>query len=354
MTSARNSKPIIDCDIHNTIVSPSLNRYLSHRWRRHAEIFGQRTQGGSTYPRAAPHAARDDAWPPSGLPPGGDLGFMRKQLLDPLNIEYGVLNCLSGGPNQLNPDFAAALCSAVNDCQITDWFDEEPRLRGGVVVPQEHADLAVAEIDRVGDHPGFVQVLLVLRTAEPLGRRKYWPLYQAAVRHDLPVAIHVNGPARMPITASGWPSYFIEDHTGLSQTAQAQVASLCCEGVFERFPSLRVVLIEGGFAWLPSLMWRLDKHWRRLREEVPHLTRLPSEYIRHHLWVTTQPMEEPHRPPDLLTVFEHLGGVDRVMFSTDYPHWDFDNPGRAFPTALPTQWRDAIYANNARALYGLN
>ncbi len=114
-----------------------------------------------------------------------------------------------------------------------------------------------------------------------------------------------------------------------------------------------MVLIEGGFAWLPALIWRLDKHWRRLREEVPHLTRPPSAYIREHIWVTTQPIEEPHDPRHIVQVLEHLGGSDRVMFSTDYPHWDFDDPDRAFRVRLPEGDRAKIFAGNAKALYGL-
>ena len=77
------------------------------------------------------------------------------------------------------------------------------------------------------------------------------------------------------------------------QAFESQVISLVCEGTFVKFPELRIVLIEGGFAWLPALMWRLDRSWRILHSEVPHLRRLPSEYIREHFWMTTQPMEEP-------------------------------------------------------------
>jgi predicted TIM-barrel fold metal-dependent hydrolase len=137
----------------------------------------------------------------------------------------------------------------------------------------------------------------------------------------------------------------------MAQAFQSQVISLACEGIFERFPGLRVVLMEGGFAWLPSLMWRLDKHWKRLRDEVPLLKRPPSEYIREHMWATTQPMEEPANPKHLLQVIEHLGSDDMLMFSTDYPHWDFDDPDRAFPVRLPPALKQKIFSENARALY---
>jgi predicted TIM-barrel fold metal-dependent hydrolase len=137
----------------------------------------------------------------------------------------------------------------------------------------------------------------------------------------------------------------------MAQAFQSQVISLVYEGIFERFPDLRVVLMEGGFAWLPSLMWRLDKHWKRLREEVPFLKRPPSEYIRKHMWATTQPMEEPTNPKHLLQVIEHLGSDDMLMFSTDYPHWDYDNPDRAFPVRLPDALKRKIFSENARALY---
>ena len=355
-TEGRGKVSIVDCDIHNAVPSPeSLKPYLSSRWQKHQEMIGPRYRHGFTqgdpYPRGNPNAARLDAWPPSGLPPGSDLAFMREQLLDALDIEYGILNCLDKVGEQLNEEYAAALARAVNDWQMAEWLEKEPRLRASIVVPYENADFAAAEIERVSDHPGFVQVLLLVRTREPLGRRKYWRMYEAAEHYGLPVGIHFGGMGGNPITSSGWPSYYIEDHTTMSQAFQSQVISLVSEGVLERFPDLRVVMIEGGFAWLPPLMWRLDKHWKRLRDEVPHLKRLPSEYVKEHIWLTTQPMEEPTNPKHLLQVIEHLGSEEKLMFSTDYPHWDYDDPNRAFPIRLPPDLKQKIFSENARALY---
>jgi predicted TIM-barrel fold metal-dependent hydrolase len=352
---ARSRPPLVDCDIHNELWPGALEPHLSQRWLAYHETYGARGDGGTPYPKGTPRAARADAWPPSGRPPGGDLEFMRAQHLDPYDIRYGILNCLTTACREQNPGYAAALCRAVNEWQVAEWLEKEPRLRAGIVVPYEDPALAAEEIDRAAAHPGFAQVLLLVRTDEPLGRRRYRPVFEAAVRNGLPVGIHFGGGrGRNPLTASGWPSFYIEDHTAMAQAFQSQVVSMVVEGLFEHLPTLRVVLIEGGFGWLPSLMWRMDKHWARLRDEVPHLTRPPSEYVREHMWVTTQPVEEPPDPRDLLAVLDEMGGTDRIMFSTDYPHWDFDDPTRAIQPRLDPDVRARIFGGNAMALYGLD
>ncbi|GAA0002014.1 hypothetical protein BRDID11002_20150 [Bradyrhizobium diazoefficiens] len=83
----------------------------------------------------------------------------------------------------------------------------------------------------------------------------------------------------------------------------------------------------------------MDKAWQRLRSEVPHVKRPPSEYIREQVWWTTQPMEDPERREDLFDVIKWIGW-DRLLFATDYPHWDYDEPvaqscrrASAIPTA---------------------
>jgi predicted TIM-barrel fold metal-dependent hydrolase len=348
---------IIDCDIHPAMASPAaLYPWLPARWREHWGEYGTRLRQGLSsslpYPRMTPAACRLDAAPPKGGPAGSDLDYMRTTHLDPLGIELGVLQPLGALNHQRNLEFATALCSAVNDWQREEWCAKEPRLRASIVLPQDDPAACAREIAKRAQDKAFLQVSLSPRTEQPLGRKQHWPIFQAAVECDLPIGIHVIGYGYHAFTGSGWPSFYLEEYVSNVQAFQAVLTSLVMEGVFEAFPTLRVTLIEGGLAWVPALCWRLDRAWARMRSELPQVKRPPSEYIRQQVWFTTQPIEEPERPGDLVPLLEQVGW-DRVLFSTDYPHWDQDDPRYAFKVPLPPGRREQIMAGNARALYRL-
>src|ERR1700709_748267 len=149
-----------------------------------------------------------------------------------------------------------------------------------------------------------------------------------------------------------WPRFYTEEHQSNAHSFAAQLSSLVIEGVPERFPRLKIVFIEGGFGWIPSTTWRMDQHFDRFRDEVPHLKRKPSEYVREHFWFTTQTIDEPDNARHLRSVIDWIG-ADRLLFSSDYPHWDFDHPRFAFKTPLSETERAKIFNANARALYKL-
>jgi predicted TIM-barrel fold metal-dependent hydrolase len=128
------------------------------------------------------------------------------------------------------------------------------------------------------------------------------------------------------------------------------VASVIAHGVFERFPNARFVLIECGVAWLPALLWRLDADYKALRKETPWLERLPSEYAREHIRLTTQPLERPPDERHLLAMLEAMDGRETLLFASDYPHWDFDDPTTI---RLPEDWGVDVFDGNARKLYRL-
>ena len=355
-----NRLSVIDCDVHPRMKSVDmLKPYMSKRWWDYLQTYGQRKRHGFAkghpYPKSQPaDGQRRDAWPPEGGQPGTSLPFMREQLLDAYGIDYGILNPLSpSGQGDQNPEFSAAVAAANNMWQLAEWADKDARLRASIIVPYENPEAAVAEIRKHAGDKRFAHVLFMSRTAEALGRRRYWPIFEAAAEAGLPIGIHVFGFSGYASTNTGWCSYYIEEMTEHETSCSALVSSMIFEGLFEHLPTLKVVLIESGFAWLPALGWRLDKTWARMRDEVPHVKRPPSEYMREHIWATTQPMEEPENPEHLVDIMNWIGW-DRVMFASDYAHWDFDDPFVAIPAAFGDEKRLKILSGNARALYGFD
>jgi uncharacterized protein len=345
------SQQVIDSDVHCNVPSVRvLFPYLSEYWRETIEQTGFNGATDTAYPAGAALSARPGSTPETG-PPGSDLDLLRTQALDAQNVEYAILNCAYAVDGIRNPYGAAAIASAVNDWQIAEWLDREPRLRASIVIPSQDPDLAAKEIDRVGDHPGFVQVFLPGRSERPYGNRRYFPIFEAVVRHRLVAGIQFGGAPGIPPTASGWPTYYAEEAVGMSHIFQTQLTSLIAEGTFAEFPELRVTMVEGGWIWLPSLMWRLDKNWKGLRREIPWTTRPPSEYIREHVRFTTQPVDAPANPKFLRQIVDQLGSDDLLLHSTDYPHWHADDSDTGLPIELSEARTRKIMSENARAWY---
>lgn len=344
----------IDCDVHNDVPrGEALFPYLPDYWIEHLTntLFKGPTE--SAYPPGAPVASRPGSKPDDGTPAGSSLSLLQAQVLDPTGVDFAVLNCLYAIDSLHNPDAAVALASAVNDWQITEWLDKEPRLRASIVVPSQIPHLAAREIDRVGDHPGFVQVLLPARAQHPYGSRLFHPLWEAIARHDLVAGIHFGGSPGNPPTPSGWPSYYFEEYVGMAQVFASQVTSMVSEGVFDQFPTLRVTLLEAGFTWLPPHMWRFDKEWRNLRRLVPWVKRAPSEYIREHFRLTVQPLDAPADPRGLVQVVDQLGSDDMLLYSSDYPHQHVADAETGLLGHLPAALAQKIRTDNARSWYRL-
>ena len=345
---------LIDCDVHNTVPNvEALFPYLPPYWVEHVKQSVFKGAAASYYPPNAPVAARPDSVPPDG-PAGSSLDLLRGQVLDPLGVEYAILNCLYAIDSLHNPEAAGAFASAVNDWQIAEWLDQEPRLRASIVVPVQIPELAAREIERVGKHPGFVQVLLPVRSEHPYGSRLFRPLWEAIARHDLVAGIHFGGAPGNPPFPSGWPSHYFEEHAGMAQVFQSQLASIVSEGVLDLFPNLRIVLSEGGFTWLPAFMWRFDKEWRNLRRLVPWVKRAPSEHIRDHVRLTIQPLDAPPTPQQMLETIEQIGADHLLLFATDYPHRHTTDPLQTLLPNLPEALARGIRSENARALYQLS
>jgi predicted TIM-barrel fold metal-dependent hydrolase len=346
---------LVDCDAHHNWAGvTSILPYLPRYWADYVVESRFRGLPNAPYPKGVNGGERVDARPGEGQVAGSDVGLFRRQLLDEWGVDIAIL---TGGFYNVaflaNAGFAAALSSALNDWMIDVWLSADDRFRGSLTVPMQDPRAAAKEIDRLGARPDIVQILIPVGARMPYGQSFYDPIWEACERNGLVVGIHFGGIGIMhPPTSVGWPSYYLEWHTDMSQAFQAQTISLVCEGVFQKFPSLKVALLEGGFAWLPHVMWRLDKNWKGLRAECPWLDRKPSEIILEQFRFASQPIEEPDDDRHLLQILEMIQAQRTLLFASEYPHWDFDSPRQAFPR-LPAELKRRIFAENARELYGL-
>jgi predicted TIM-barrel fold metal-dependent hydrolase len=287
-------------------------------------------------------------------PGGSDPALMEQQLLKDAGVTYAILIPLTV-TGMANPEHEAAMCAATNAWLADKWlgeYNKHGRYRGSIMVCPDVPEAAVEEIERWAKHDGFVQVMIPPMARSAYGLPQYFPIFEAAARHGLPVGIHINRtPGMSLLSPVGFVSYYFEFHPQYTLYYFPHVASLVLSGVFARLPDLRFVLVEGGVSWLTPYMWRLDHYWQQFGSEVPWLDRPPSDYIRKQVLVTTQPLERPKETRRLHEYLDWMGSEHMVLFSTDYPHWDYDHPEPTLKR-LPSAVRNRFAFENAAHLYG--
>lgn len=358
--------PVIDTDVHvNTRAllaadAPELSKHLPKRWLDRIELIGQpRLVLAGDRPRQKAFAARSDAYSPGGGAPGTNPDWVRKQLLDEHDLSAAVMNdndgLMASGGRPYPDEFGRALSTALNDYKAETWLAHDDRWYAAITVAYE-ADGAEDEIRRCREMDGYggrwIQVLLGPDNEKPAGHPKYWRIYEAAEHYGIPVGFHVL--SHRKITGTGIPNYYLDENVDFAGFNLPLVASLIFEGVFDRFPNLKIAMLELGWSWIVPLVWRMDRAYEQLRAEVPHLARKPSEYVADHFWFSTQPMEEPENRgwfDEVYQLFEDTVG-DKLMYSSDYHHWDFDPPD-AVSASLPVRTRRRILGETAADLYGI-
>lgn len=342
----------VDCDVHVTVPRvQALYPYLSDYWRDFMRDSENPSLEPNTWPPNSPIAARPGARPAAG-PPGSDPALLRAQVLDATGARAAIVNCMYGVASVRNEYWAAAMATAVNEWLAAEVLATDPRLLGSILVAPQSPGTAAQEIERRAPDPRFAQVLLPVRTEMPIGRRHHWPIFEAAERHGLPVCLHAGGGMGNPTMPVGWAYYYVEDYAAHAQAAQTQLVSLVTEGVFAKFPRLRVVFAETGWTWLPSLAWRFDKNWKGLRREIPWVDRLPSAVIREHCRFTLQPVDAPEDPRRLRETMEMLGSDEMLLFSSDWPHWHAEEE-EPVPPGLSPEAERRLLSGNAEEVYRL-
>lgn len=340
----------IDCDVHPIMPVPAdLKPYMNDYWRDTLEVRGIDLWETNAYPPNAPLTIRAD-WRAQTPRADATPEAMARALLDPLKLGAAILNCLFPMQAFRDANLGAAFARAANDWLADKWLSRDARLRGAVLVPTQQTELAVEEINRRADDKRFVQVLLPVMGERTLGKPEFWPIYAAAVKHGFAIAIHAGSTYHHPVTGSGWPTYYAEDYAAQAAGFHTQLGSLISEGVFVKYPKLKVVLSESGVSWMPAYLWRFAKFWRGIRNEVPWIDREPAEFVRDNVRLTLQPFDVPDDGAIVQRVMEQLGSDELILFSTDFPHWQFDGDAM-LPKGLSEAQTRKILIDNPRATY---
>jgi hypothetical protein len=245
--------------------------------------------------------------------------------LDGVGIQGTVLYPTAGlafGMIQ-DPTWAVPLARAYNNW-FTDRFHKvSPRLKAVALVPIQDVPEAVKELRRAVTELGMVGAVLTANNGElgvrkPLGHPDFWPLYEEAQRLDVPIALH--GAPSWNIGINFFTK-FAQTHALEHPIAQTiQLTSMVMEGVFEKFPRLRVAYLEAGAGWVPYIMDRLDRSYeiwsgKQYKEFSDWLKKKPSEYIRSgQIYFSCEGGER-----SLGYAVQRLGH-QVLLYASDFPH----------------------------------
>lgn len=358
--------PVIDACVHHRWASQvEVTDHMPAGWQEQIGRPGTLPGGAGAMPLLPAQGWRNptgDYLPSAAVdaihPPGSSPDRTIAQVLQAASVRRAVLShdrgmLIPGVPNTYR---AGAVVSAINDWTVDRWLAADQRFFSLVLVPNQVPGDAAAEIRRVGGHERMVGVLLAANGLnKPFGHPAYHPIYEAAADLDLPVVVHAGGDAIPDTlthpTAGGLPSTFGEVSALAFSAVMTHVQSLVVQGVFEKYPNLRVLVAGAGTAWVPGLFFRLDVNWRGLRREVPWVRRPPSEYFREHVRVATWPLD---RPPGadgaqrLVRLLDAFGGAeDLLCYASGYPWWNTDSVAEV-AGRLPAAWHAKVFHDNAR------
>ncbi len=343
---------IIDTDVHESfsnlkdlvpyLPEPYKSWIAQGAWRGFSQPFAYTSPGNGN---------RADVRSADGSASVSDYSVMRKQLLDPYDLTYAVLTGYFYPTGlKLQYGLGSALAAAYNDYVLENWISKDKRFIGSIQINARDPEAAAREIDRMATHPQIRQVMLPVVDDIAYGHPMYKPIFAAAERNRLMVAFHHTTFAQGPY---GMGLHYMERHCLIPISLMPQVISLVANGVFDAYPNLRFMILEGGFSWLPHIMWRMDREYRQGRVEVPWIKKLPSQHCRERLRLSTQPTED-ISSENWMKLIDLMGTDDILVFSTDYPHFDFDDPNAAIPKSLPAGTREKILWKNAANFYDLD
>ncbi|MER8374476.1 amidohydrolase family protein [Mesorhizobium sp. M0488] len=207
----------------------------------------------------------------------------------------------------------------------------------------------------VAEHAGNDKVVGFMVTStryKPVHANDYMRLYRMIEETGKPICFHAGYHWQDPSLAT-IPTFLGMHALGFVWCNMVHMTNWVLQGIPERFPGLKSLWVESGLAWIPFLMQRLDDQFLMRQSEAPALKMLPSDYMRQHCWYSSQPMERSNMKA-LEVTFEMIAAETQLLWSSDWPHFDFDTPRviHDLPFLGETAKRN-ILGRNAQALFRL-
>jgi uncharacterized protein len=357
--------PVVDCDCHlyETGAMPEIVRYIENpNVRRSFErssigMLMHAMLPGNLGDRSVSGRVKTDL---DMLLPTGDRAGVHPlaagllHSMDQMAIDYSILfptPMLTLGTHP-QPEVEVELARAYNRWLVRDVLVASPRIRTMAYLPLSDPDASVAFIDEFAGATGVVGFMVTAVRYQPIHENRFMKVFSALDERRLPLAFH-SGPnwSERPFEQL---NRFLSAHAlGFPFYAMLQLTNVVVNGLPERFPNVRFLFMEAGQAWVPFLIARLDGEYRQRSSEAPLLKRLPSAYIR-DMFFTTQPFERLDDLAHVRTVFEMMSAETQLLYSSDYPHQDFDLPTTIWDLPfLSEQAKRGILGGNAMRLFGL-
>jgi predicted TIM-barrel fold metal-dependent hydrolase len=250
-----------------------------------------------------------------------------------------------------NKQVAAQLLMAYNS-----WFTEtilgaDPRIKTMLGLPFDSPEATLRTIRMYADHPGVIGFLVTSQRSVGVYRNEYMPIYRELEERGMPLGFHA-GPNQNDSMTSTMNRFLSAHAMSFVTCNMTHMTNWVINGIGERFPNLKVIWIESGLAWVPFMMQRLDHEYQLRQSDAPLLKKMPSDYMR-DMYYTSQPLEVTDLGL-LESTFRAVDAENTLLYSSDWPHWDFDVPGRIMSIPFLTEKaKRNILGENARGVFNL-
>jgi len=281
-----------------------------------------------------------------------DLTLIRRAM-DSMGIKMQVVFPQPMLEMGLHPeqDIVTAMTFAYNRWFTRTILPREKRIKTLLCLPFHDPEASLKTIREFGEVPGVVGFMITSQRHQGVHKNMFMRVYKELEERGLPLAFHAGPTWGDSMTTT--MNRFLSVHSMSFVTCNmTHMTNWIVNGLPERFPKLKVIWIESGIAWIPFMMQRLDHEYLMRQSDAPLLKRLPSEYIA-EMFFTSQPMEVT-MPHMMEATFKAIHAETQLMYSSDWPHWDFDVPARiAELPFLNEQAKRNILGETARKLFRL-